>query len=115
MFSSILIKLYPACGIVLIASYVPQIRVAWADRRGAPGVSVLAWGFWVMTSAISSLYAWFVVGDPAFTGMSLGTFAGGSGVLGVTMWRRSKYGSQLPHNQSDSAPSPSVSSADRSA
>jgi hypothetical protein len=114
MFSSILIKLYPACGIVLIASYVPQIRVAWADRSGAPGVSLLAWGFWVMTSAISSLYAWLVVGDPAFTGMSLGTFAGGSGVLGVTMWRRSKYRREL-QPQSDSAPPQRALSADRSA
>jgi hypothetical protein len=88
MFSTILTKLYPVCGVVLIASYLPQIRVVWADTSGARAVSLVAWGFWVMTSAISSLYAWLVVADFAFTCVSLGSLLGSSGVLGAALWRR---------------------------
>jgi hypothetical protein len=101
MLSALLIKLYPVCGVVLIASYVPQIRVAWADRSGARGVSLLAWGLWVITSAISSLYAWLIVGDFAFTAISLGTFFGASAVLGAAIWRRSKYGRQSRQQQAE--------------
>jgi hypothetical protein len=109
MLSALLIKLYPACGVVLIASYVPQIRVAWADRGGARGVSLLAWASWVVTSAISSLYAWLIVGDFAFTAISLGTFFGASGVLGIAIWRRSKYGQQSLQHKADSSLTPSGS------
>lgn len=101
MLSTILTDLYPVCGILLVASYLPQVRVVWADRSGARAVSLLAWGFWVMTSAVSSLYAWLVVGDSAFTGVSLGTFLGSSAVLGTAIWRRFTC-----HNELQSASRP---------
>ena len=93
--------LYGATGVAILGSYVPQIRAAWRSVGGARDVSLLTWGFWVVTALISCLYAGLVVRDLGILLMGVGNLVGCLSVVATTVWpdfdsSEAHYGAETP-------------------
>ncbi|WP_077002332.1 hypothetical protein [Variovorax sp. KK3] len=73
---------------VRIFTYVPQIVVVWRCRDGAPSVSQLTWGSWVLSHITAVLYGALVVFDLFFLLISLVNLLGCGLVVGIVAWRR---------------------------
>jgi CHASE2 domain-containing sensor protein len=92
---TVLTVLYGLSGSVVIAAYVSQVLSAWADRRGARAVSMMAWVAWCSEAVIEFSYALVVARDTAFSLVSFGHLLGCLGVLVVAMLRRRQYRKSL--------------------
>lgn len=91
MFVSALSTLYSIFAVVLGLSYIPQLVRVWRDRQGAQALSLPTWGFWVISSITSLLYATFVVGKLAFIVATAGSALGCVAIFSVGAWRRLRY------------------------
>lgn len=89
--------LYGASGVAILASYAPQVRLAWRSRQGAKDVSLATWGFWCCTALVSVLYATVVVKDRGFALMATGNMVGCIAVTAITAWRRLQFVRQGRH------------------
>lgn len=98
---TVLTVLYGVSGSVVIAAYVSQVLSAWADRRGARAVSMMAWVAWCSEAVIEFSYALAVARDTAFSLVSFGHLLGCFGVLGVAMLRRRQYQKSLTSTAAD--------------
>jgi len=80
--------LYAVTGVVVLASYLPQLRASLRSAPGSRDVSLLTWGCWVCTASISALYAGVVLHDRGYLLLALGNVVGSSSVFLTTLWRR---------------------------
>lgn len=76
MFPKLLTLLYTLFAAGVAFSYIPQVLAAWRDRGRAEAISLPAWSFWTLNSAIATLYAGLIARDPHIT------FASGCAFLG---------------------------------
>lgn len=71
-----------------IITYVPQILAVWRCRDGAPSISLLTWGSWVVSHFAAVLYGLVVVPDAFFVAMSSINLICCGLVTGIVMHRR---------------------------
>lgn len=96
---AVLTVLYGVSGSVVIAAYLSQVLSAWADKRGARAVSMMAWVAWCSESLIEFSYALVVARDVTFSLVSAGHLLGCVSVLGVATLRRWQYRHSLAPDQ----------------
>jgi uncharacterized protein with PQ loop repeat len=53
-----------------VVSYLPQIIAIWRCRDGAHSISLLTWGYWMMSHLTAVLYGSVVVRDAYFIAIS---------------------------------------------
>lgn len=81
-------KLYSILGIVLVLSYLPQLRSVWRMPGRGEAISLMAWGFWTLYSVMSLLYAGLVMKDATLTLISIGSLLGCGSVTAVVAIKR---------------------------
>jgi len=97
--------LYAVTGVVVLASYLPQLRASLRSAPGSRDVSLLTWGSWVCTASISALYAGAVLHDRGYLLLALGNVVGSSSVFLTTLWRRYFGAAAVPWRRRRAQPS----------
>lgn len=68
--------LYSLSGLIVVASYIPQIYKLIKDINNAAGLSIYTWFGWSTTSIISVIYGVYVLKDPLFLYFSIANMTG---------------------------------------
>lgn len=76
MFPKLLTLLYTLFAAGVAFSYIPQVLATWRDSGRAEAISLPAWSFWTLNSAVATLYAILIARDPHIA------FASGCAFLG---------------------------------
>ena len=86
-----------------VFTYIPQVVVVWRCKEGARSVSLLTWGFWVLSNCTATAYGVLVLGDGLFVAISVVNLIGCGMVAAVAARRRSQWRS---HGAASDAPKP---------
>lgn len=103
---AVLTSAYGVAGAVGIAAYLPQAYALMRDKSGSKNIPLLTWGLWGAQTVIYVLYALFVVREPMFIGVMLGTFA----VTHLCLWLLvyNRFFRKLPRNRRADDPRPAA-------
>lgn len=63
VFPKLLTLLYTLFAAGVAFSYIPQVLATWRDSGRAEAISLPAWSFWTINSAVATLYAMLVARD----------------------------------------------------
>ncbi|MBC7680993.1 MAG: hypothetical protein H7172_01555 [Ferruginibacter sp.] len=92
---SVIAWLYVVTNATRVVTYVPQIVVVWRCTDGAPSVSLLTWGSWVLSQVSALFYGVLVVHDLPFVLISVINLLGCACVTGITLRRRRQWKRKL--------------------
>ena len=72
-------------------TYVPQIIVVWRCTDGAPSISLLTWGSWVLSHVTAAFYGVLVVKDGLFLAITMINLLGCGAVALIAARRRAQW------------------------
>lgn len=79
---------YAVCNAMRLLFYVPQMVAVVRDPSGAHAISLVTWGFWSFSHAVTAVYCHAVANDLLLAGMMWGNAAGCFAVVGLTVMKR---------------------------
>ena len=88
----LLLMTYFVFNSIRVFSYIPQIVLLIKDTTGANAISFSMWGFWVCANLTTFLYTIVITKDYLLALMFLGNTIGCAAVLGISIYKRKKYG-----------------------
>ena len=96
--------LYLLTNVLRVFSFVPQILLIWRSANGARDVSLLTWGWWLVSHVFAVLYGVLVIHDAAFVLIALINLLGCTVVVALTgqrrrQWRRCRAQATLRDSQ----------------
>ncbi len=87
-YQTLLTTAYGIAGAAGIAAYLPQAWALWRDETGSKNIPLTTWLLWGGQTIIYVLYAVFVVQEPTFIAVMVGTFAVTHLCLWLLVWNR---------------------------
>lgn len=103
-YQTLLTTAYGIAGAVGIAAYLPQAYALMRDKSGSKNIPLTTWGLWGGQTVVYVLYALFVVREPMFIAVMIGTFA----VTHLCLWLLvyNRFFRVIPQNRRASDPKP---------
>lgn len=100
--------LYLLTNVLRVFTFVPQILLIWRSGNGARDVSLLTWGWWLVSHVFAVLYGVLVIHDMAFVLIALINLVGCTVVVALTgqrrrQWRRCAGQPTLPASHGSTA------------
>lgn len=66
--------LYLCFNVIALIAYAPQMIKVYLNKNCRSGISIITWGLWTIGGICEFLYAFFVVKNNLWAGVSLGHF-----------------------------------------